>query len=124
MAKKKPLVFGPKSYKQRLFIQDNTTNIVLYGGGAGAGKSYCALIKQLECVEDGDARICFIRNTRPQLIAPGALVDESKGIYMHWNPKFRSDILQYTFPSGCTISFKTLNSAADLPGYDGTQFTR
>ena len=59
-----------------------------------------------------------------QLIAPGALVDESKGIYMQFKPKFRNDILEYTFPSGCKISFKTINSPADLPGYDGTQFTR
>jgi len=59
------ILFGPKSYKQRLFMMDNTTNIVLYGGGAGAGKSYCAMLKQLECVDDPDARIVFIRNTRP-----------------------------------------------------------
>ena len=91
---------------------------------AGAGKSFCAMLKQLELKDDSDARICFIRNTRPQLIAPGALVDESKGIYMQFKPKFRNDILEYTFPSGCKISFKTINSPADLPGYDGTQFTR
>lgn len=124
MAKKQQVVFGPKSYKQRLFMTDNTTNIVLYGGGAGAGKSYCALLKQLECINDPDARIVFIRNTRPQLIAPGALIDESKTIYSHFNPKFRNDILEYTFPSGCKISFKALNTKQDLPGYDGTQFTR
>lgn len=118
------ITFGPTSLKQKLFMTDNTTSIVLYGGGAGAGKSYCSLVKQLECIGDPDARICFIRNTRPQLIAPGALVDESKGIYMKFGPKFRSDILEYTFPSGCKISFKTLNSPQDLPGYDGTQFTR
>lgn len=82
------------------------------------------MLKQLECINDPDARVVFIRNTRPQLIASGALVDESKSIYMPFSPKFRSDILEYTFPSGCKISFKTLNAAADLPGYDGTQFTR
>ena len=81
-------------------------------------------MKQLDCIKDPDARVVFIRNTRPQLIAPGALVDESKTIYNHFNPRFRSDILQYAFPSGCTISFKAINSAADLPGFDGTQFTR
>ena len=51
-------------------------------------------------------------------------MDESKSIYMHFKPKFRSDILEYTFPSGCKISFKALNTSQDLPGYDGTQFTR
>lgn len=35
MAKKKQnsVIFGPKSEKQRLFMTDNTTDIVLYGGG-------------------------------------------------------------------------------------------
>lgn len=101
--------------EEKLFI---TTNYIV------THNSYCALLKQLDCVNDPDARVVFIRNTRPQLIAPGALVDESKAIYSHFNPRFRSDILQYAFPSGCTISFKAINSTADLPGFDGTQFTR
>ena len=100
------------------------SEFVLNSHSAGSGKSYCAMLKQLELINDPDARVVFIRNTRPMLIAPGALVDESKGIYMQYKPKFRSDILEYTFPSGCKISFKTINAAADLAGYDGTQFTR
>lgn len=32
MAAKKS-VLGPKSYKQRLFLTDNETDIILYGGG-------------------------------------------------------------------------------------------
>ena len=32
MAAKKN-VLGPKSYKQRLFLTDNETDIILYGGG-------------------------------------------------------------------------------------------
>lgn len=59
-----------------------------------------------------------------QLTSPGGLVDEARSLYAPFKPKFRSDILEFTFPSGCKISFKALASASDLPGYDGTQFTR
>lgn len=122
--KKKQDVLGPKSEKQRLFMTDNTTTIILYGGGAGSGKTHCSLLKQLECVSDPDARIVFIRNTRPQLTSLGGLVDEARSLYAPFKPRFRSDILEFTFPAGCKISFKALASASDLPGYDGTQFTR
>lgn len=101
--------------EDKLFV---TTNYIV------THNSYCALLKQLVGVEDPHFRAVFIRNTRPQLISAGALVDESKGIYNHFKPKFRSDILQYTFKSGAQISFKAINSKADLDGYDGTQYTR
>ena len=32
-------VFGPASHKQRLVLQDNKTDVILVGGGAGGGKS-------------------------------------------------------------------------------------
>lgn len=30
---KRQNILGPKSYKQRVFLTDNTTDIILYGGG-------------------------------------------------------------------------------------------
>lgn len=35
VVKKEPkrVVLGPKSLKQKLFVTDNSTNIILYGGG-------------------------------------------------------------------------------------------
>lgn len=31
--RKKAKILGPQSYKQRVFLTDNTTDIILYGGG-------------------------------------------------------------------------------------------
>ena len=123
MAETKKLVFGPCSEKQRLVLTDNDTDILLVGGGAGGGKSRTCLTKYLPALKDPYARIVVFRQTRPQLVASGGLVDESKQIYPHFGGVFKSQAMKWIFPSGATIQFAAIGSDRDLPSWQGSQLT-
>lgn len=102
------LVFGPCSEKQRMILLDNTTDMLLCGGGAGGGKSHTCLTKALEYINDKAARVMIVRRSYPMLKLSGGLVDESKEIYTHFDGVFGIQALTWKFPNGATIQFAAL----------------
>lgn len=82
-----------------------------------------AILLTLGYVSDPNARIVFIRQTSTQLRQSGGLWDEAKGVYKHFNAKFREDTLSATFPSGAVVQFKTCQSDRDISNFDGGQYT-
>jgi hypothetical protein len=58
-------------------MQDNTTDVLLCGGGAGGGKTMTCLLKALKYVQDPAARVMIIRSSYPVLKLPGGLIDEA-----------------------------------------------
>lgn len=90
---------------------------------AGAGKSYCALLRALRGINDPNFRALYVRNTYGQLTSPGALVDESTKIYAHFKPSWSQQRLRYTFPSGASISFMAVDSERDQSKLDGLQMS-
>jgi len=114
--------FGPASEKQRMFLTCKA-DIVIYGGGAGCGKSHCALLKALGQIKDPNFRAVFIRQTRTQLLQSGGLVDEAKQMYKQFKPRFHEQKLSATFPSGSVISFAGLDRAEDRYNFDGGQYS-
>jgi len=79
--------YGPASVKQKMFLNCKA-DIIIYGGGAGCGKSHCALLKALGQIKDPHFRAVFIRQTRTQLTQSGGLFDEAKQMYKPFKPKF------------------------------------
>jgi predicted phage terminase large subunit-like protein len=120
---KKQVVFSPASEKQKMFLTCDA-DIIVYGGGAGSGKSYCSIIKSLEGLQDPFYRAVFIRNTRGQLLKSGALWDTAKQVYRNFGAKFNNTDLKATFPSGARIDFGFLDRAEDRYNYDGSQLTQ
>lgn len=102
------LVFGPCSEKQRLILQDDSTDILLCGGGAGGGKSHTCLTKALKYINDPAARIMIVRRSYPMIKLSGGLWDESKSIYSHFGGVAGVQALMWKFPNGATIQFAAI----------------
>ena len=64
--KKDRQVLGPASETQREFLQ-HTAQFIIYGGGAGSGKSHLALMYSLMFKDDPNFRAVYIRQTSTQL---------------------------------------------------------
>ena len=111
--------FGPCSIKQKYILQDDSTDILLCGGGAGGGKSHTCLTKALKFIQDPAARVAIIRRSYPTLKLQGGLVDESHGIYKWFNGDFNRTNLEWTFPNGATIKFVAIPD--DLAEWQGLQ---
>jgi predicted phage terminase large subunit-like protein len=104
--KEKPKVYGPCSEKQRMVLQDNTTDILITGGGAGSGKTMTCLMKAMRiCLEDKNARILITRRSFPQLKITGGMIDESKKMYPGFGAKFKVMDSKWIWPNGATIQF-------------------
>ena len=116
--------FGPASEKQRMVLQDCTTDILLTGGGAGSGKTTCCLIKNLDSINDPNFIGVIARETVPQLVRPGGIIQESKQIYPHFGGVYKSQAKTWVFPSGAQIVFAGIPDENALPEWQGSQICR
>lgn len=117
-------VYGPCSEKQRLFLTDNTTDVILLGGGAGGGKSFTCLTKNLDGLNDPHFRCTIFRRTYPELKRQGGLIDESKSVYNDFSGVYKSQAMQWVFPSGAQVSFSAIATDDDLGSWQGSQLVR
>lgn len=115
-------IYGPASDKQKMFLTCQA-DIIIYGGGAGCGKSHCALLKALGQINDPNFRAVFIRQTRTQLTQSGGLWDEAKQMYKPFKYRQHEQKLSLTFPSGAVISYAPLDRAEDRYNFDGGQYS-
>ena len=123
MSTEDELVFGPCSEKQRLILQDDETDILLCGGGAGGGKSHTCLTKALKYIEDPHARILIVRRSFQMLKLPGGLIDESKAIYKHFGGIYKVQPCTWVFPNGATIQFAPIpDNILEWQGLQATHF--
>lgn len=122
MAKKK--TYGPASEKQRMFLMDTTTDVILLGGGAGGGKSFTTLTKNIDGLNDPHFRCTIFRRTYPELKRQGGLIDESKSVYRDFKGDYKSQAMQWVFPSGAQVSFSAIANDDDLGSWQGSQLVR
>lgn len=122
--KREKKTYGPISEKQKIFLQDKTTDIILLGGGAGGGKSLACLLKNLDGVTDPTFRCTIFRRTQPELKRQGGLIDTSQAIYREFGGVFGKQNLTWTFPSGAKVSFSQIASDDDLGSWQGSQLVR
>jgi predicted phage terminase large subunit-like protein len=119
------MTFGPCSERQQLALQDNTTDVILMGGGAGGGKSRVCITKNLDGIHDPLFRCAILRRFSPELLNPGGLVDESQQVYSHFTSiPYKTQAKKWVFPSGAEIVFSAISCDADLGGWQGSQLTR
>lgn len=123
MVEDKPLVFAPCSRKQQIIMEDDSTDILLIGGGMGGGKTHICLTKFLKYLPNPDTRIVVLRQTQPQLKLPGAIVDASHRIYPHFGGVYKTQQMRWVFPSGAMIQFAAIDSFKALEGFKGSEFT-
>ena len=114
-------VFRPQPGPQTAFLS-SSADIVVYGGGAGSGKSYGLSLAPLRHHKLKNATMAIFRRERPRIINPGGLWDEAAKIYPHFGGESNLQRLVYKFPeSGATISFCSLPYDSDVKKYHGSQ---
>jgi len=133
-------VIGPASRPQELFLtlRDGTgprskyatedgeeVDIVWYGGQAGGGKSFSALLHHLKYSHDPNYRGIIIRRTTPMLMKPGAIWDEAKALYREVDPNCQIKIkdLKIVMSSGAEIGFSHFERVDNTDAYQGSQLS-
>ena len=120
----KPPEFGPASETHRKFLNCKS-DYIIFGGGAGSGKSHQALMLMLKYKDDPNFRGVFIRETSTQLSQAGGLFQEAQAMWGKWfGAKFKTHPqMTATFPSGAQVQFKVCGADRDINNFDGGQFS-
>lgn len=100
----------------------SSADILIYGGGAGGGKTRFLVVEPTRHAENKGFRGAIFRRTYPQITGQGGIWDEAREVYPHLGAKMRegSD-LDATFPSGARIAFCHLQHEKTKYEYQGHQ---
>ena len=106
--------FWPQPGGQEAFLNCEA-DLCLYGGAAGAGKSFCLLMDHLKWIHLPGHVGVVVRKTYSQIFGPGGLWDEAHSIFKHFGgvPK-RGDTPMFVFPSGAQVHFRHSQHSKDV----------
>jgi predicted phage terminase large subunit-like protein len=95
----------PQEGPQKEFLSTKA-DIAIYGGGAGGGKSYAALLDPLRYLHKRNVDAVIFRRTTKQITNPGGLWDDASNIYplVGMHPR-QSGFLDWKMPGGLTVKF-------------------
>ena len=116
--------FAPCSIPQELFL-NSTADICFYGGQAGGGKTFSALLHHLKYSHDPLYRGLILRRTTPMLKKSGAIWDEAKTLYKEFDPscKIRINDLKFIFSSGAEVALSHFERADNKDDFQGAQIS-
>lgn len=115
-----PDAIRPQPGPQEVFLQ-SPARLAFYGGAAGGGKSFAALLEPLYDIDNPKFECVIFRRLYKQIMAPGGLYRRSEEIYPLLNAKFKQDTLSWTFPSGATVRLAHMQYEADVVGWKGSE---
>ena len=115
-------VIGPKSKKQEIFLNSDA-DITVFGGAAGAGKSFLGVMDFLQHIQYPTFRGMITRRTTPQLKGPGGILDNAMGLYSKVDPgvKWREKDGYFAFTSGARVYLRHFESLAAKDNFQGTE---
>lgn len=115
-------IFSPLSIKQESYLQDQTHDIVVFGGAAAAGKTQLSLLGVLlNGMYDKDYVAGIARRSQKQMKAPGSLWSTGCKLYAPYGINKNATELTWTFPSGAEVKCHHLDDNQD--DWQGTQCT-
>ena len=94
-------------------------DIAVYGGAAGAGKTYALLLEGLRHRDVPGWDAVIFRRTYPQISNPGGLWDESLRMYRHFGGVPRAGAVAWAFPRGAAVKFAHLQHPQDRFSWKG-----
>lgn len=113
-------VIKPQPGPQEMFLS-SPADIVIYGGGAGGGKTWGLLLEPLRHVHNKDFGAVFFRRNMKQVKNEGGLWDESKKLYIPLGAKPMESTAEWKFSSGANISFAHLEYENNKFDWQGSQ---
>lgn len=115
------MIISPQKGAQQKFIS-SSADIAIYGGAAGSGKSFALLIDPLYQYNNPKFTGIIFRRSTTQIRNPGALWDESMGLYMHLNGAYpRKSSLTWEFATGMKMKFAHLEYEDTVYEFQGSQ---
>ena len=113
-------IFKPQPGPQTDFLS-SSADIVIYGGAAGAGKTYAELLESLRHHQNPKMRVTIFRREGVQITNPGGLWDEACKIYPVFGATSNKQMLEWKFPSGFVCKFAHLQNEGDVHNWQGSQ---
>ena len=111
---------APQPGPQTAFLSTEA-DIAFYGGGAGGGKTFGLLLEPLRNLHTPGFNGVIFRRTRPEIINPGGLWDESQ-IYRSVGMSPREGaILDWYIANGMSIKFAHMQYEKDKYNWQGGQ---
>jgi len=96
-------------------------DIAIFGGAAGAGKSWALLAEPLRHVLNGKVGAVIFRRNSTQVRNEGGLWDEACDLYPQTGGIGTSHNLTWVWPSGMTVSMRHMDNESDRFAYQGSQ---
>jgi predicted phage terminase large subunit-like protein len=110
----------PQPGPQEAFLR-SAARLAFYGGAAGGGKSYAALLEPLYDIANPKFEAVLFRRLYKQLAAPGGLIPRSYEIYPQLGATYNKTDLVWTFPTGAKVRFAHMQYEADVLGWKGSE---
>lgn len=111
---------APQKGPQEAFLAC-TADICIYGGAAGAGKTYGALLEALRHIDNKHAGTVIFRRSYPEITNEGGLWDEASELFAHFGARLNNSDHEAIFPSGYKVSFKHLQYEKTVFSWHGAQ---
>lgn len=110
----------PQPGPQTAFLS-SPADIVIYGGGAGGGKTWGLLLEPMRHVGNSGFGAVFFRRSTVQIRNEGGLWDESTSLYPQIGGQPKEHTLSWSFPSGASVSFAHLEHDKTRFNWQGSQ---
>lgn len=110
----------PQVGGQEVFLS-SPADIAVFGGVAGAGKSFALLLDPVHYVNNSEFGATIFRRTCPQITNQGGLWDTSMKIYPYCGAGSKETTLEWVFRSGARVKFAHMQYEKDRFDWDGAQ---
>lgn len=98
---------------------ESTATVIIYGGGAGSGKTYWLAHENAKYWDDSAYGSVIFRRTKPELKGIGSIWDECLSLYPLLGGDLVESRLECTFPSGARVKLDGLEHEKDKLKYQG-----
>jgi predicted phage terminase large subunit-like protein len=113
-------IIRPQPGPQEQFLRSRA-RLAFYGGAAGGGKTFAALLEPLYDISNPKFETVIFRSLYREIMAPGGLHRRSLEIYPQLGASFKQDNLVWTFPSGSQVRFAHMQYERDVESWKSSE---